>query len=177
MTPMPFFSFNSFREQPDNRLCWFILADNVKVHEIKDLDAFYAAFGYTLATAREGELPEEFIWDEYIKCDPHDRGTCLQMHIVEYLAAHSDWFVNKYGNDCREWFAEHGRSAAANSAACATCRARPVCKLLSFSPLPPIQSQSDVSLAAKMQERRASREHVPGKAGSRTDRNSPSHRF
>ena len=105
----------------------FIAIDGEFLHKIENLDEFYRAFGYTAEMAKEGILPDEFIWDEYIKDAPVAYTDCLQIHIIEYLLRHSDTFRKRYSCQSVSWIAEHVEAVTARGVLCATCRMKPFC--------------------------------------------------
>jgi hypothetical protein len=47
--------------------------------------------------ANAGILPDEFIWEEYIKDKAASCAACYQLHIIEYLLKHSAAFFQKFG--------------------------------------------------------------------------------
>ena len=105
----------------------FIAIDGEFLHKIENLDEFYRAFGYTAEMAKEGVLPDEFIWDEYIKDAPLAYTFCLQIHIIEYLVKHSDTFRKRYAEQCGSWIAAHVEAVTARGVLCATCKMHPFC--------------------------------------------------
>jgi hypothetical protein len=90
------------------------------------LNEFYAAFGYTKEINKTGILPEEFIWEEYIK-DGASHTECMQTHLIEYLNIHSGKFRSKYGDRCDEWITAHAKTRNEKSDLCFTCRMKPFC--------------------------------------------------
>jgi len=104
-----------------------IEAEGKFVHRISNLDDFYRAFGYTKDMRRDGLLPDEFIWDEYINNPIGDFTACCQMHLIEYLKKHSDLFVAQYGNKIESWCTAHAEVRAKRGVACAACRMEPLC--------------------------------------------------
>jgi hypothetical protein len=105
----------------------FIEIDGEFIHDIKNLDEFYRAFGYSVEIAKAGILPDEFIWTEYIKDAPLAFTNCLQIHIIEYLLKHSDTFREKYRENCADWISAHVEAVTARGVLCATCRMKPYC--------------------------------------------------
>ena len=92
------------------------------IHQIENLDDFYSAFGYTTDIAISGILPEEFIWEAYIRDNSLTFTECLQVHLIEYLFKHSDSFRNRYGAESRGWIAAHIRTISEKGVTCTTCR-------------------------------------------------------
>jgi len=98
------------------------------IHEITSLDEFYKAFGYTQDMNKDGVLPEEFIWDEYIKDSTAKSTACYQMHIIKYLKKHSDTFRKQFGDLYEGWLADLARLRAEAGLNCVDCRMDPFCK-------------------------------------------------
>jgi len=105
----------------------FIEADGELIHKIEDQDEFYKTFGFTIDMAKAGVLPDEFIWEEYIKDSVTKYTACLQMHIIEYLRKHSDTFTRKYGDQYEDWIAAHAEARTAKGELCFTCKAKSFC--------------------------------------------------
>ena len=110
-----------------NRQHGFVGLDGEFLHEIGNSDEFYKVFGYTGDMAKAGILPDEFIWDEYIKDAPVVYDDCLQIHIIEYLLKHSEIFRKKYAGQCESWIASHVEAVTARGVLCVTCRMKPFC--------------------------------------------------
>jgi hypothetical protein len=83
----------------------YIDTDGVMQHRIKNLDEFYSALGYTADINKTGLLPDEFIWEEYIKDGAVNTTAFLQNNIIKYLSKHSDSFIKKYGEKYESWYA------------------------------------------------------------------------
>jgi hypothetical protein len=105
----------------------FIEIDGKCVHKIKDIDAFYKEFGYTAEMAMAGILPEEFIWQKYIKDNQTKYTHCLQIHLIEYLKKHSDAFRKQNGAQSDAWIAAHAKTGTTENEICFTCRMQPTC--------------------------------------------------
>jgi len=101
-----------------------IEADGEVIHKIENLAEFHKAFGYTQDMAKAGILPDEFIWEEYIRDAAANCATCFQIRILEYLIEHSAFFRKKYGNQCDNWIAAHAEARSAKGAACCACKAK-----------------------------------------------------
>lgn len=115
--------------KPSDSLFGCIEADGKVLCRVTNLDEFYATFGYSAEVRQQGILPDEFIWGEYIKGDNAKKfSTCMQVHIVEYLLAHSPTFVEQYGAQSRELLAAHVQEKLTNTEACAACRMKPFCE-------------------------------------------------
>jgi hypothetical protein len=104
----------------------YIEVDGEVIHPIKDLDEFFKTFGYTKEINMKGILPDEFIWDEYIK-DGAKHTECLQIHLIDYLRTHSETFRQKYGAQCGKWIAALAEPIKENSELCITCKMRSFC--------------------------------------------------
>lgn len=122
---IPFLSYCS--KDPLNRYFGHIEVDGEIIHRVEDLNAFYEAFGYIDDMRKQGVLPEEFIWDEYVKDSVENHTACYQIHLVEYLIKHSDVFRKKYGVQCVEWLAAHAEDVTARDELCVTCRKQSFC--------------------------------------------------
>lgn len=83
------------------------------------MDEFYKEFGYTLEMAKNGVLPEEFIWETYFRHPDRNCDACYQLHMIEYLLKHADEFAKKYGHECDNWIAAHAEARAACQSGCA----------------------------------------------------------
>ena len=90
-------------KDPANRHLGFILADNVLVHRIKNLEEFYGALGFCNDMRKLGVFPEDFICCEYTKYCTAKNTACYQMHLLNYLIKYSDTFRNLYGNHYDGW--------------------------------------------------------------------------
>lgn len=65
-------------------------------HHINKMGEFYAALGFKDKNG-DGLLPEEFIWDRYIREGASKSAWCLKMQIANYLYTHSARFKAQYG--------------------------------------------------------------------------------
>jgi hypothetical protein len=82
---------------------WITVGDD-KIHFISDLNEFYSALGYTEEVRRATKwLPEEFIWFEYTKDNCKKSAAQLQAKLIEYLAARSETFRERYSIQYTEW--------------------------------------------------------------------------
>jgi hypothetical protein len=132
---MPYFSYDSPRLSDAYTAC--IKQDGRLIHRIKDLDGFYKEFGYTEEMRKSGVMPDEFIWDQYIKGNPPPYANCFQMHIVEYLAKNSIAFIEEYGNQYQNWFDDHVKAVTEKNGLCFTCRIKSYCQIgISSSKIP-----------------------------------------
>ena len=100
-------------------------ADGEIVHWVKDFDEFYRTLGYTNAMAKKGIVPDEFIWDEYIKDGTVNSTACMQMHIIEYLGKYSDSFRKKYGDQYKSWIATNAKPE--KDELCISCNMKQFC--------------------------------------------------
>jgi hypothetical protein len=114
-------------KDPSNRHFGIIEIEGNIVHRVEDLNAFYEAFGYIADMRKQGVLPEEFIWEEYVRDSVENHTACYQIHIVEYLIKHSDTFRKKYGAQCENWIVAHAEDITARGVLCVTCRKQPFC--------------------------------------------------
>jgi hypothetical protein len=124
---IPHFQFHTVKNSSSYASC--IEMDGEVIHYISNPDEFFKEFGYTADMRMAGVLPEEFIWDEYVK-DPVSKFiTCRQIHMIRFLKKHSDTFIRKYGNQCENWLATYAKVTAASGVACFACRMRPLCDI------------------------------------------------
>lgn len=124
---IPNFTYNS--PNSSDRYTATIEVDGQPIHKIKNLDAFYRELGYTAEIRKAGVLPDEFIWDKYIKGDPAIYADCLKMHIIEYLSKNSISFIGKYCNQVQNWFDDHVAAVTEKSILCVTCKAKSFCHI------------------------------------------------
>ena len=75
--------------------------------------------------AKEGILPDEFIWDEYIKAGSVKSTACMQMHIIEYLNKFSGSFRKKYSDQYKSWIVADAKPE--NEDLCFSCDLKPFC--------------------------------------------------
>lgn len=80
------------------------------IHSIVDLDSFYKQFGYTIELAKQGILPDEFIWDTYFKNSDRNCFSCYQLKMLEYLLKHSLTFANTYGHEYKNWITQYSET-------------------------------------------------------------------
>jgi len=99
------------------------------IHEIINLHEFYHVFGYGVECGRSNELPDEFIWSEYVNNPAADFSTCIQIHILEYLKKHSDVFNVEFGGRFENYIAEHVKTKLARGISCIACRLDPERKI------------------------------------------------
>lgn len=118
MNKIPHFKYRN--KSQTSRYFGCIEMGNEIIHSIIDLDAFYQQFGYSVEYAKQGILPDEFIWDTYFK---NSCGNCFnryQLKMLEYLLKHSAKFVNAYGDECKNWIAAYSDTKIdCNFSACA----------------------------------------------------------
>jgi hypothetical protein len=124
---IPNFTYNS--PKASDSYSASIEMDGQPIHKIKNLEAFYQCLGYTADARKSGLLPDEFIWEKYIKGDPFNFADCLQMHIVEYLAKNSITFINEYGNQYLNWLEQHVEAVTEKNLLCVTCRSKSFCHI------------------------------------------------
>ena len=96
--------------------------DGEIIHTIPNIGEFYKYLGYSPELALKGVLPEEFVWETYVKENKQDCASCFQLHIIDYLIRYSTSFAKKFGPDCQKLVAP----LSAKKAACSVkvCRAR-----------------------------------------------------
>lgn len=109
-----------FRVENTNKVdlpCIELDGDNI--HTITDLSEFYKYLGYNSEVALKGILPDEFIWDTYIKKAEKNCASCFQLHIIDFLLRYSTTFTKKYGRECYKLIVPHtAEKAACNIKGC-----------------------------------------------------------
>jgi len=122
---IPHFKYNTSANM--KKQLGHIAADGVILHWINNLDEFYKALGYTASMAKVGIMPDEFIWDEYIKEGAVNSTDCLQKHIIEYLSQHSDNFRKEHGDQYKSWLASHDGAIKEKDERCLSCNMNAFC--------------------------------------------------
>ncbi len=125
---IPHFQYHAKCISSKNLCC--IKADGQAIHEISDygeLDKFYRVFGYTNEIAKSGIVPDEFIWDKYIKGAAAKYSVCYQMHIIEHLNEHSAKFRSLYGDQYENWMMAYLAEKTAVEDLCFSCRMKEFC--------------------------------------------------
>ena len=102
---IPHFKYRT--KDPENKYYGHIEVEREVIHRIENLGEFHKALGYTPEIAKAGILPDEFIWDQYIKDSAKYCNTCFQLHIIEYPLKHSAAFLKKYEDQYADWMAAH----------------------------------------------------------------------
>jgi len=101
-----------------------IMLDGEEIHKIGNLEEFHKAFGYTSDMAKTGILPDEFIWDKFIK-DTRVRCACLELSFIEYLSKESARFREIYKSNHMYWSAIHAMAILSRKAKCSACKNQP----------------------------------------------------
>lgn len=120
---MPHFKFHYVDVSGSRVLC--IETGGRIIHEILNLQEFYRVFGYRAQPEQPDELPDEFIWSEYVNNPAADFSSCIQMHIVDYLKKHSDVFNKEFAEQYENWVAEHAEVRSKMGISCIACRLNP----------------------------------------------------
>ena len=98
---MPRIKFNlSGMYKPD--FGW-ISVDGTAMHFVSNAEEFYGTLGYTEEKMRLGQLPDEFVWAEFIGKDSKKSVFCLQAKLFEYLKTHSEKFNRQYADQYQTW--------------------------------------------------------------------------
>jgi hypothetical protein len=90
-------------KDPTNRYKAYIEFSNDKFR-IFDMNTFYSEMGYTEEMRLNGVLPDEYIWETFVKESRHSH-CCYQLHIMSFLCKFSTDFLQKYAHKCRDWLA------------------------------------------------------------------------
>lgn len=93
---IPDFSYDASNFNHENFGC--ITVNKWPYHRISDFDEFYSALGYSDDIRAAGMLPDEFIWDRYIRNNATKTSQCFQSKIRAYLNNHSERFREEYGS-------------------------------------------------------------------------------
>ena len=117
---IPHFKYRSKKTSNNNYGC-IELGEEV-IHEIRNLDEFHKALGYTVDMAKAGILPDEYIWEKYIKDTETRCHTCFQLHIIEYLLKHSATFREKYKTKSEEWIGVQAVAKLCVGIVCPACK-------------------------------------------------------
>jgi hypothetical protein len=119
--------FNYRNKSQATRYFGCIESEYETIHSIVDLDAFYKQFGYTIELAKQGVLPDEYIWDTYFKNSERDCFCCYQLKMLGYLLKYSLNFANTYGHECDKWITTYSEAKAqCNFADCAEAKTKAI---------------------------------------------------
>jgi hypothetical protein len=102
-----------------------IRAGNVLIHQIADTNDFYQSLGFTEEMHRNGELPEEFIWTEYLKDGAKRADVCLQAKIIAYLCKNVGDFRPRYKYSYRYWIGSCQSEKMNDGKDCTNCKKHP----------------------------------------------------
>jgi hypothetical protein len=73
-----------------------ITVQHQNVHQIDDMNVFYAAMGYDTNARESGFAEEVFIWERYMRDGAKMSKHCFQMQIATYLNKHAAKFFERY---------------------------------------------------------------------------------
>lgn len=124
---MPHFKFHYVDISGRRSLC--IETGGRIIHEILNLQEFYSEFGYRAAPGQPDELPDEFIWSEYVNNPAADFSPCIQIHILQYLKKHSDVFNMEFAGQFENLIADHVKAKGKTGISCIACRLNPAHKV------------------------------------------------
>jgi hypothetical protein len=110
---------------PYTRNFGWIMAGDVLIHEVSDINDFYQSLGFTEAMHCNGEMPEEFIWSEYHKDGANRADVCLQAKIVAYLCKNVGGFRPRYKSSYKNWIGSCKSEKINDSKDCTTCKKHP----------------------------------------------------
>ena len=85
----------------------YIEVGNENNYRIANIDTFYCMLGYTVEVAKKRILPDEFIWDTFLKHTHLNCYSCYQLRIIQDLLKHEPSFLMKFGQQCDEWISVH----------------------------------------------------------------------
>ena len=75
------------------------------IHKVEDLHEFQQALGFKADMAKNGILPDEYVWERFVKGSQARCSSCYQLHILKYLMKHSARFRNRFEEQKEEWIA------------------------------------------------------------------------
>ncbi|MBZ0104843.1 MAG: hypothetical protein K8H84_04345 [Sulfuricella denitrificans] len=120
----PHFSYNLSSSSKKNFGC--IVADGFIYHRVADFDEFYRVLGYTESMRKTSSvLPDEFIWDWYVRDNDASSTQCLQSKIKVYLYKHSARFVEEFGAEYEGMLGQCASDKMDDSAICVACPMHP----------------------------------------------------
>lgn len=93
--PIPEFGYNLSSPSLPHYGCIFS-GDDV-YHQVSNFAEFYEALGYNPEMAKTPLLPDEFIWERYVRDGAVKSAKCLRVQIAVYLHKHSAKFNAKFG--------------------------------------------------------------------------------
>ena len=121
MSPqIPYFKYRS--RDAANKLSGCIEVDGEIIHKIDNVEEFHKSFGYTKEMAKAGKLPDEFIWETYVKNTAVNCAPCFQLHMIEYLLKYSAAFLEKYREQYDDWITTPTETRATNGDLCLACK-------------------------------------------------------
>lgn len=120
---MPHFKFHYVDIGGRRTLC--IEAGGKVIHQISNFLEFYRVFGYRIQHENADQLPDEFIWSEYVNNASADFSSCIQIHILEYLKKYSNAFIAEFGSQYDKWMAEHADARTKRGVSCIACSLNP----------------------------------------------------
>jgi hypothetical protein len=91
------------------------------IYTIEDVYDFYTALGYTSDIAKEGILPEEYIWEKFTK-NSKKRCVCLELKIINYLGNKSVYFDQLCKSNYKYWGPLLALAKLGQNAICSDCK-------------------------------------------------------
>jgi hypothetical protein len=119
---LPNLSFHQTKQA--KAYCGVIEENGVEIYRVTHLEEFYRTYGYSQDMQKTGLLPDEFIWEEYIK---KNCSSCLKIHMIRYLVGHSETFRKKYADQYTQWLETHAQERADKNLRCFTCKMKLFC--------------------------------------------------
>jgi len=95
-------------------------------HAIQDTKGLYETFGYGKKIADAGYMPDEFIWEHYIRSGAPKCADCIQNLIITYLSKYSGRFMNEYSEALGRLKGKCVLDKIDTSEACVGCICHPV---------------------------------------------------
>lgn len=118
------FSYNL--SSPSRKDFGCIVANGFAYHRIDNFDEFYRALGYTESVRKTSSiLPDEFVWDRYVRDNTAASFHCLQARIKNYLYKRSARFVDEFGREYERMLGRCSSSKMDDSDFCVECPMHP----------------------------------------------------
>jgi hypothetical protein len=115
---------------PFNRNYRWIMAGEEMIHQVYDINDFYKSLGFTEDIHKKGNLPEEYIWNEYHKDGAKREDACLQAKIVAYLFKNAWGFRTTFENSYKNWIGSCESAKMNDSKYCTACKKHPKNKVI-----------------------------------------------
>jgi hypothetical protein len=123
--PLPLFKFPNFSARGHmNHDC--VIVDGRVFHRVSDSGKFYQTFGYTRKISAAGVLPEEYIWETYVRPGSPMSESCKQALVMSYLHRHSNEFRGEYSSSYEKLVGRCLLEKNSTIEVCANCMMNPM---------------------------------------------------